>query len=95
MNRTPEQVAADVAEDLDHLRDQDHWPNWPILPVKRRNGFDFADRASFGVVVADRLTVFLVGMYEIPAGNLFETLRNVEKIDYPSLEALAAEWRVD
>ena len=73
---------------LEMMKDEDRWPVWPFLPLKRG---EFS-RGEVGILVAGMGP--LVHMV-----NLFETankLRDCQKAEYTSFEQLVSDgWVVD
>jgi len=85
-------------KDLEMLRDPLEWPQFPILPVKKRGGANGLD--DLGVIIAsDRTTVFKMNMFEFDEKNIHngKELResDVPRVEYNDEESLIAEWRVD
>lgn len=81
------------------IRDQDKWPCWPYLPVKK------AGKAHLGVegkclglllateelVNQGKPTVYYVSLYDVP-----KDLASAPKKEYPTVEALLDDgWVVD
>lgn len=71
------------------LRDEDMWPRWPVLPLKRRQ----ADNVQPGLLYSGQgPVVFLTYMYKLSSVKLTD----VEHIRYENYEALRADgWVVD
>lgn len=91
-----EQSAAQYAlarleRDLAFMRDPDRWPRYPRLPLKRREGdSDLSDPHALALLIAD-------GRPIIYFGNVFATsgTADLERREYASFEALAADYTVD
>jgi len=82
------QLTQDQRRELDLVNDEDRWPHWPVLPVKRYREGDMPD---LGVIVAGRSTVYLVNLFQLQTGPLGPQLEGVEKRDYANREALIAD----
>lgn len=78
-------------ENEKHIRDQNSWPLFPYLPMKRRkaNG-EFPDCAL--LVSGKGLTVFKISIDELPGSSLDK----VPQEQFLTLDALLdAGWEVD
>lgn len=70
---------------IEMIKDQDRWPMWPRLPVKRPS----ATGLQLGWIFAETTTVILANLYE-------DHTPTTPQIVYPNAEAVyAAGWRVD
>jgi hypothetical protein len=81
---------ADVAiQDAAFMADEDRWPRWPVLPLKR-GGEGFP---TLGVLVAGQgPTVLELSMFELVP----EKIEKCTQHRYASFEQMvAAGWRVD
>jgi hypothetical protein len=89
---------ARLERDLMMMRSCLDWPRWPLLPVKLRDG-DFQDPQFCGLLFADgQPIVYLGNLFHLPGAN-GETWRQVmnamQRREYPTLHALAADYTVD
>jgi len=82
------QLTQDQRRELELVNDEDRWPHWPVLPVKRHREGDMPD---LGVIVAGRSTVYLVNLFQLRAGPLGPQLEGVERKHYADREALIAD----
>lgn len=83
--RTPEEI-----DDLAFMRDENKWPNWPMLPVKRYT--DRGGAPECGIVLSGKTTVYIAYMW----GLKEDTFDTCKKYEYGSLDAILADgWVVD
>ena len=84
MSRTPH-------DDLRMMQEPHRWPHLIGLPVKKRTGFDFHRKDSYGVLLEGNPPRVVVG------GNVWnaETLKGAPVQEYKDLVEVAAEWMVD
>lgn len=87
-----------LPDDLTFLKDPDSWPNWPFLPIKRRD--NSLVRKNLGVLVASEeyakghIIVNHVYLFSLPKTT--EDWNACPKTEYDSLEALLRDgWIVD
>lgn len=77
------------ATDREMILDQDSWPWWPMLPMKRKN--NSLEDKNLGVLLSDKMTIYHFYMFDAP-----KTLVNVPKTEYTDVDALLADgWRID
>lgn len=77
------------------IKDQDSWPQWPFLPVKRRAvGGGFPET---GLIAADPdYRKGIINVYKANLFNLPQDPTGVEKITYQTVDAVLADgWVVD
>jgi hypothetical protein len=86
-----------VKLDKDFILNDDNWPNWPLLPVKLRNGKCFEDPEGFGIILAGSLTqVWIGGIFDLKEGaRLKDELAKFPVKEYKSLDELLETWTVD
>jgi hypothetical protein len=74
--------------DAQMIASPDEWPQWPLLPLKRRGDDDFPE---VGCLLEGQLVVYLCNMWS------FDTDAPTSRaIRYPSIEALLDDgWVVD
>jgi hypothetical protein len=98
-------------QNLEKMRSPGHWPNWPLLPVRRPDPrFSGADNGrgtgvsfkQFGLMVAapDRLHHVYIGcLTEVgrgPGATVTDALDPLARLEYDSYEAIVADgWTVD
>lgn len=83
---TPERMARDLA----FMQDPDKWPRYPALPLKLREG-DFNDARFCGLLFDQRGPIVYFGnVHCIP-----DDIGSMERREYPTFEALAADYTVD
>lgn len=82
--------SGDNVTDLEKIKDQDSWPIWPILPLKRKD--NSLQNKNLGFLhVQTPLVIYHAYIFDLPA-----TLEGVPQTKYESIEALLADgWRVD
>jgi hypothetical protein len=71
--------------DLEFIANEDDWPRWPALPLKRPD--------QVGILIAGSgPKVFVIGLFEAtPAG-----IRAAETIQYQDYEGMFDDgWRID
>lgn len=77
--------------DLEMMYDHEKWPQWPWLPLKKKE----RGRVILGVLLASvsqPFTIFLANLWETPQSELPKMPSKV----YSSYEAIIAdEWVVD
>jgi hypothetical protein len=75
---------------IDFARDQDKWPAWPVLPVKRGDYFNEPDGLGYLFAGTPVQPVVYIG-------NIFAAdPANDKPIVYGSLEELFGDgWRID
>lgn len=79
-----------MGEDKKIILDEDKWPYWPVLPVKKYNG-DFSEKENCGVITSGQPT-------KVYIGNMFDPeidLPHAKKYEYTSVEELLEIWTVD
>lgn len=96
-SKTTQPAPSAEQRDLNMMKSPDNWPRWPLLPIKRSKGPGFPQCAS---LFADgKPTVILTNLWaleDLPGSTYGEKFANVEKIEYPSFDALVTDgWRVD
>ena len=78
--------------DKEFIDDPDRWPNWPMLPVKRRDN-SLANK-NLGLLIDQgkkTRTVFHVYMFDLP-----DSFEDAPKTEYANTDAMVADgWRVD
>lgn len=82
-------------EDIQHIRQEDSWSNWPVLPVKRHNRNQPHGLPDCGVLYAGRgVVVFMANMWALPKTEAeFLALKTYR---YESAEAMVDDgWLVD
>jgi hypothetical protein len=81
-------ITPDEDSTIRFMEDIDHWPKWPVLPVKRRTKND----TEIGILWAEKKPIiYLVNMYNIPPD-----LTKAPQISYESFQALVFDgWVVD
>ena len=85
MDLTEEQQA-----EVLRIRDEERWPNWPVLPVKERGG-----ERRIGVIFTGSATVWLVNMFSLHTLS-GEQLKHVPCLAFDSVEDLVrAGWAGD
>lgn len=75
------------------MQDPNKWPNWPVLPVIRRD-----DRTAGIMIEQEKATVYVgVNMFDLQTGPLVEQLvtRAREVKEYDTFDNCALEWKVD
>lgn len=79
-----------LSRDLAFMQTPEHWPRYPRLPLKRRNGVDLGDPHALALLIAD-------GNPIVYFGNLHSTAAtaDMERRVYTSFQALAADYTVD
>ncbi len=83
-----------MSEDIQFLKDQDNWVQWPVCPVKRYKGHSWPDCGI--VVVGGGHTVYEKNMFELVTGPIMDQVQGCPKHEYPSFEAMIADgWVVD
>lgn len=88
--RNPETDARPFARDLQMMREPNRWPQWPVLPLIKRNGsLDDKDYCAF-MYATGKPVAYLGNILMLP-----DTLAECERRPYPTLEALAADYKVD
>lgn len=75
--------------DKEIITDPDSWPCWPVLPLKRKN--NSLEDKNLGILLAGKLTVYHVYMFDIPQDLSKEPKTKYNHVD----ELLADGWRVD
>lgn len=85
--------------DLTAISNQGSWPQWPYLPLKRRNTAHL-NQLPFEIGLLFSLTTPDVGPIRVYKANLFglceDGLDHVQYLEYPSASALLADgWEVD
>lgn len=76
--------------DLQMMQNQDDWPRWPILPVKRRVKNSSPECAV--MVAGEGPVVRKIGLYDLTQ----ESIEKAPKETFPTFQALvAAGWIVD
>lgn len=80
--------------DLIGINNEDYWPNWPILPIKRRGGDDVFGYQFAIIHASDKTKAIFGNMFHLP--KTFEEFKNLKGIQYNSVEALLRDgWVVD
>jgi hypothetical protein len=75
-----------MVTDREFILDQDKWPKWPLLPVKRTD--------EWGVIPAGHPAVYIVNMWGMDDRPLSEQASKV--YEYKDVDALLADgWVVD
>jgi len=82
-------------DDAEMICNPQFWPSFVVLPLKRRNAFE---ERNLGLLFDEPreagYRVFLTNMFMLPMPK--EEFDKVERINYPSVEALLADgWVVD
>jgi len=79
----------------DFIRDPDHWPAWPCLPMKqghgndRRIGFLWDSSGGLDGPLPEPVRIYLANMFTTVTGE-------TPCIDYPTVDdLLGAGWEVD
>lgn len=86
-------------KEFDHkefIQNEQRWPNWPILPMKRLpKERKFGEFPELGVMLATRKTVvYLVDLYRLPQTP--EGWKKAEQKNYNTLDELLNDgWIVD
>ncbi len=79
--------------DKEMIDNPDLWPNWPFLPVKRRD--NSLENKNLGVLIDENdshRTVYHVYMFDLPKNGL----KDKPKTLYPNTDTMIAEgWRID
>lgn len=89
MKQTPAEQERDSHVAM--MRDEDSWPHWPILPLKRRvDGSGWPEVAvMFGDTDNGQVAVYLSSMFQ-------PITTSTPKLVYDSHEAAYADgWRID
>lgn len=85
----------DSTRDREIIEDPATWPLDYKLPVKNF-AWDSTERPNLGVLLPDNLTrVYLANYYDMPPAPVASDYPHLKRLDYDSVEALAAGWRVD
>lgn len=72
------------------LRNEDMWPKWPVLPLKRYRGQGAMEPGC--LYSGQGPVVFLTSMYKLSSA----ALSNMPMVSYESYDALMADgWQVD
>lgn len=80
--------AENIAVEAARIKDTDHWPNWPILPMKNLQRSP-SDRDRLGFMVANDFTVVYLGpVYQLKAGPLLDQLTAFDTERYNTTEEL-------
>lgn len=78
-------------QDNEMMAGPDHWPRWPVLPLKRY----CTDGPEFGFLWADSRPRVYIGNV-IDFSNNRRSLSEIPHKDYPTLSALQDDgWMVD
>lgn len=81
--------------DLEGIMNEDFWPNWPILPLKRKRKDEFMG-IECGIIYAlfSNKTILLTNMFILP--KTWEELINLKKYEYNSVEEMLEDgWIID
>lgn len=82
---TQEQAFDDAA----FIRDDDSWPNWPLLPIKRPKKDEGWPETAL-ITAGEKTVVIHAGMFD------GQGIHDAKRTSYDSIEALVADgWRVD
>ncbi len=83
-----------MESEIKMMRNPNVWPRWPVLPVVNRNEPGWPE---CGIMINEcKPIVYLIGMFELKAGVLSESLKDVKKAEFQTYEALIqAGWEVD
>lgn len=81
-------------DELAFVMDDERWPQWPLLPVKKRN-FSYDDPHGVGVVRPGIPKVYFTNLFDLGSGRINELLEDVEFQAYPDFEAMLVDWKVD
>ena len=85
------------------VRDAMEWPRWPVLPLKRRNGGDFADADYCGFLFDNGKPKVYIGIIFGLGGSGVcdgkktwgDVLAPLPTIEYPDFDAMLEVWKVD
>jgi hypothetical protein len=78
--------------ELEFMGDEDSWPGWPILPLKKKGSVH--DEKGTGVLVAGHgPVIYLINMYAITG---LASIKAAEQLKFDSLTAIVDNgWVVD
>lgn len=79
-----------MTTDKELCRQEDDWPRWPLLPLKRSKG-DPKWQSLLGFILAGHgPRVFIGNIYSLP-----ENLNTLPTEEYDSFDAMLEDWRVN
>lgn len=77
------------------------WPRWPLLPVKHRTRPAFENN-YLGAIIADNdfqdgnFKVYVnLNIFGLAGKSLADVTKGLTVEEYPSIEALVVDWKVD
>lgn len=80
----------DVAHEVACINNEDIWPLWPVLPMKRIGGF--GDDDGHGILVASHKTrIYIMSLFELKPGPLKEQVAGRPVREFESVEAMVRE----
>lgn len=77
-------------DDAAFIRDEDGWPNWPLLPVVEKGAHSVGQTPRAGLITAgEPLKVFVKNLWDSEPID-----ENTPVVIYDSVEELVLHWRV-
>lgn len=93
-----DRLGARMRRDLTFMRDPQHWPRWPLLPLKLRNGVMQDERFCGLLFDEQRPIVYFGNLFMLPeaTGQAWQdVLRGFKRREYASFEELVDDYTVD